>query len=173
MESPNCESAAKRPRVAQKVTEEELLGTAKLKLASLSGRGNGVVAAVDLPAGWEWKDHPVCVADRCQENAPRRRLPRPDDLDELMREVLEVAADYDGKHTRTCPSDSLEKLPFQKARIWQLVNAPRQMSFVQRHLEIQDTTEENLPDWAKRLNVQPYEYNRLAAQLQSQAVTAT
>lgn len=109
----------------------------------LPGKGNALFARVALAAGWTLRDHPVCVAD-----AASRRLPRLDNVDELMQTLAEEAA-------------------AGNVQYGQLLSGCWRMSFLDRHLEMQDTTDAELPEWAVNLGWTANEYNVLAAQLQS------
>lgn len=105
-------------------------------------RGHGIFARVDLDAGWMLMDHAICVPN--QAGAPARRLPNFEVVDELM-ELLVTDDSY-------CD----------------LVSGVWQMSHVPRHLDAQETSEADLPEWATRLQMPVARYNLLAAQLQSQ-----
>ena len=132
----------KRPRADDNAAARGELPE-ELELRHRPGRGNGVFASRPLPVNWTWRDHPVCVAD-----ASGRRLPEADNPDELMQELGEGAA-----AGRACYAS--------------LIDGPCRMSYVQRHLDMQDTGEEELPEWARALRWTPDKYNALAATLQS------
>jgi hypothetical protein len=108
--------------------------------------GHGLFALRDLPAGWLYHDHPVCVAAGMGA-ASDRRLPKADDIDELMCAILTGARASD-------------------ARLSDLVRGPFKMTHLARHFEMQDENVE-LPEWAQRCALPAVEYNMLAAQLQS------
>lgn len=115
----------------------------ELEVRAAAGRGNSVVALKVLEPGWTWADHPICVA-----SGGTRRLPEADNPDELMQELAEGAA----AGQRRCA---------------QLIEGEWRMSHVQRHLDMQETTDDDLPEWARRLKWTPEQYNALAATLQS------
>ena len=106
--------------------------------------GHGLYARVDLSAGWLFHDHPVCVAE---PGSGYRRLPKADDIDELMCAVFTGERSGD-------------------ARLADLISGPFKMTHLTRHYEMQDEDVE-LPEWAKRLALSAAAYNMLAAQLQS------
>ena len=145
-------SVAKRPRTDElrplsKAEEKSDASTtvymlsAELEARSSPQKGNGIFARTDLPAGWMWQDHPVCVPSGKAE-PPVRRLPGFDEVDELMEEVFK-------SHQH-------------------LLRGPWRMSHVSRHLAAQETTEAELPYWATQSALGIKEYNLLAAMLQSQ-----
>ena len=105
-------------------------------------RGNGVFALVDLPPGWMFRDHPICIAASGEDKT--RRLPAFEEVDDLMREIA-TNAEYQ-----------------------EMMGGPWQMSHVQRHFDAQETTEDELPEWATQIGLALDEYNLLAAQLQTQ-----
>ncbi len=119
------------------------LGSGDVEARACPGRGNGVFARVPLPAGWMLVDHPVCVVGE----GGVRRLPGLYDVDELMEEVT---------------TDPLER------GYSRLTSGAFRMSHVPRHLEWQETSEDELPRWATRARLTASAYNLLAAQLQSQ-----
>lgn len=143
-------TSGKRPRPPPEA-DDDRVDPAKVLSAALEvrccpggGRGNGVFARVALAAGWMWKDHPVCVPNVPRKGDAERRLPHIDDVDELMEELA------------------------SRERYGELLHGPWAMSHIVRHLDMQDTTEAELPDWATRRQMPLAEYNLLAAQLQTQ-----
>ena len=52
-------------------------------------------------------------------------------------------------------------------RCAQLIEGEWKMSHVQRHLDMQETTDDDLPEWARKLQWTPEKYNAVAATLQS------
>eukprot|EP00928_Gymnodinium_smaydae_P071978 TRINITY_DN55434_c0_g1_i1.p1 TRINITY_DN55434_c0_g1~~TRINITY_DN55434_c0_g1_i1.p1 ORF type:complete len:291 (-),score=69.80 TRINITY_DN55434_c0_g1_i1:9-881(-) len=128
----------------------------ELEARSAGSRGNGVFARCVLPVGFLWRDEAVSVSvddgdgreDRGASSdgavaARRRRLPNVHNIDELMCEVS------------------------RRADLKSLREGPWKLSHLQRHLEMQDTTDEELPEWARSLALASADYNLLAAQLQS------
>ena len=106
-------------------------------------------ALVDVPSGWLWKDRPVCVPRRAgEEGTAERRLPRADDIDELMQELCERAQAGDEASSR-------------------LLSGEWAMSYMQRHLEMQGDGPDEMPQWALACGTSASQYNLLAAQLQS------
>ena len=99
-------------------------------------------ALVDLPPGWMFRDHPICIAASGEDKT--RRLPAFEEVDDLMREIA------------------------TNAKYQEMMGGPWQMSHVQRHFDAQETTEDELPEWATRIGLALDEYNLLAAQLQTQ-----
>lgn len=148
-EPPSSTSSDTCKRRPAAVVEEEpswRTGTipAELEVRAVAGRGNSVVTLKALEPGWVWPDHPICVA-----SGGKRRLPAADNPDELMQELAEGAAAGE----RRCA---------------QLVEGKWKMSHVQCHLDMQETTDDDLPEWARRLpEWTPERYNALAATLQS------
>lgn len=142
------EPPAKRPRVETKRLCEQL----EARRCSGGGRGNGVFAATDVAAGWLWKDHAICVpatgatppSVATTPTPPPRRLPAMHNADELMEALA-----TDGRFN-------------------ELLSGPWQMSHCDRHLAMQDTTDDTLPEWAHRVGMCATRYNLLAAQIQSQ-----
>lgn len=141
-------------------------------------RGNGVFARVGMPAGRMWKDHPICVPV-----APPylRGYPTP-----RGAQGTALGADASGAHGRIDAAAASRRLPdltgldelmeavSSDSRFAELLHGdgrnPWAMSFVARHVEMQDTTEEELPEWAARLGVHAAAYNVLAGQIQSQVM---
>eukprot|EP00967_Tisochrysis_lutea_P107906 scaffold166833_cov34-Tisochrysis_lutea.AAC.1 len=108
---------------------------------------NGLFARKLIQAGTICcRDHPVCLSSR--EGDIARQLPQLDNLDGLMQALVENAAQGDDWCKRALKGE------------WQ-------MTYVQRHLDVQETTDDDLPVWCKKVRMAPEEYNLLAAQLQS------
>ena len=125
--------------------------TSQLEARPTEWAGHGVFALADLPEGWMWKDHPVCVPRRAGEAAAgvaERRLPRADDVDELMQELSERALAGDERCGRLLVGE------------WAMTHMPR-------HLEAQGDGPDELPQWALDCGTPAASYNLLAAQLQS------
>lgn len=141
-------SSTKRPRLG---SQRSLALTSQLEARPTQWAGHGVFALADLPAGWMWKDHPVCVPRRAGEEAAgvaERRLPRADDVDELMQELCERALAGDERCGRLLSGD------------WAMTHMPR-------HLEAQGDGPDEMPQWALNCGTTAAGYNLLAAQLQS------
>ena len=141
-------SSTKRPRLG---SQRSLALTSQLEARPTQWAGHGVFALADLPAGWMWKDHPVCVPRRAGEEAAgvaERRLPRADDVDELMQELCERALAGDERCGRLLSGD------------WA-------MTHMARHLEAQGDGPDEMPQWALDCGTTAAGYNLLAAQLQS------
>ena len=140
--------STKRPRLG---SQRSLALTSQLEARPTQWAGHGVFALADLPAGWMWKDHPVCVPRRAGEEAAgvaERRLPRADDVDELMQELCERALAGDERCGRLLSGD------------WAMTHMPR-------HLEAQGDGPDEMPQWALDCGTTAAGYNLLAAQLQS------
>ena len=138
----------KRPRLG---SQRSLALTSQLEARPTEWAGSGVFALADLPAGWMWKDHPVCVPRRAGEEAAgvaERRLPRADDVDELMQELSERALAGDERCGRLLSGE------------WAMTHMPR-------HLEAQGDGPDEMPQWALDCGTPAAGYNLLAAQLQS------
>ena len=138
----------KRPRLG---SQRSLALTSQLEARPTEWAGNGIFALADLPAGWMWKDHPVCVPRRAGEEAAgvaERRLPRADDVDELMQELSERALAGDERCGRLLSGE------------WAMTHMPR-------HLEAQGDGPDEMPQWALDCGTPAAGYNLLAAQLQS------
>eukprot|EP00933_Yihiella_yeosuensis_P000283 TRINITY_DN10043_c0_g1_i2.p1 TRINITY_DN10043_c0_g1~~TRINITY_DN10043_c0_g1_i2.p1 ORF type:complete len:335 (+),score=84.08 TRINITY_DN10043_c0_g1_i2:303-1307(+) len=135
-----------------RMSDEEVLpvNDEKLEARATKDRGNGIFALCELPKGWCWLDHPVCVAS----SNGKRRLPDPGNIDELMQELSEGAAGGNE--------------PFKR-----MLRGKWRLAYVQRFFDIQDTTDEELPVWAKNLKMSAVEYNTLVAQLQSNVARHT
>ena len=141
-------SSTKRPRLG---SQRSLALTSQLEARPTQWAGHGVFALADLPAGWMWKDHPVCVPRRAGEEAAgvaERRLPRADDVDELMQELCERALAGDERCGRLLSGD------------WA-------MTHMARHLDAQGDGPDEMPQWALDCGTTAAGYNLLAAQLQS------
>ena len=116
--------------------------------------GNGVFARVDLPAGWWWCDHPVCVPAAAAEGGGHgsrfpRRLPPIDAVDDLMAEIARGA--YSGESEAYA----------------EMMEGPLCMPHLARHLEMQGEGPDEMPEWCAEVEMDAPGYNRLAAQLQS------
>lgn len=137
--------AAKRARPPRSLA----LSAPELEARPAPEAGHGVFALVDVPSGWLWKDRPVCVPRRAgEEGTAERRLPRADDIDELMQELCERAQAGDEASSR-------------------LLSGEWAMSYMQRHLEMQGDGPDEMPQWALACGTSASQYNLLAAQLQS------
>ena len=133
------EKSPKRPRVHDDGPQLP----ESLSLRQSKGKGNGVFALKDIEANWCWRDHAVCIA--CEGG---RRLPSIHNVDELMEEL--VQGSRSGNHAYEL-----------------LLRGRCKMSHIKRHLDIQDVNADTLPEWARKLDFTPDEYNMLVAQLQS------
>ena len=132
-------------------SQRSLALTSQLEARPTQWAGHGVFALESLPAGWMWKDHPVCVPRRAGEEAAgvaERRLPRADDVDELMQELSERALAGDERCGRLLSGE------------WAMTHMPR-------HLEAQGDGPDEMPQWALDCGTPAAGYNLLAAQLQS------